>query len=109
MEHTNYMQKKTLKLLSKSKASVNSSVMTSTLLSSLLGDALSCDVVAMESGPVDAGWRLSDYLYVVVELYVWQAILLVVIVASSFTWMVHELYGYKASLKSWSELTAWTS
>ena len=104
-ENTNYLQKKTLKLLSKSKTGVNSNVMTLTLLSSLLGNALSCDVVAMDSGPVVAGWTLTDYAFGVVELYVWQLIVLLAVVVGSFTWMVCELNGYKASLKSWSELT----
>ena len=104
-ENTNYLQKKTLKLLSKSKTGVNSNVMTLTLLSSLLGNALGCDVVAMDSGPVVAGWTLTDYAFGVVELYVWQLIVLLAVVVGSFTWMVYELNGYKASLKSWSELT----
>ena len=104
-EHTNYMQKKTLRLLSQSKAGVNSNIMTLTLLSSLLGNALSCDVVAMDSTPVVAGWTLTDYLFVVVEIYTWQAVLLFVGVAGLFTWMVFELQGYKASMKSWSALT----
>ena len=100
-ENTNYLQKKTLKLLSKSKTGVNSNVMTLTLLSSLLGNALSCDVVAMDSGPMVTGWTLTDYAFGVVELYVWQLIVLLAVVVG----MVYELNGYKASLKSWSELT----
>ena len=100
-ENTNYLQKKTLKLLSKPKTGVNSNVMTLTLLSSLLGNALSCDVVAMDSGPVVTGWTLTDYAFGVVELYVWQLIVLLAVVVG----MVYELNGYKASLKSWSELT----
>eukprot|EP00434_Breviolum_minutum_P040749 symbB.v1.2.036227.t1/scaffold5065.1/size52819/1 len=104
-ENTNYLQNKTLKLLSKSNAGVNSNVMTLTLLSSLLGNALGCDVVAMESGPVVAGWTLTDYAFGVVELYVWQLIVLLAVVVGSFTWMVFELNGYKASLKSWRGLT----
>ncbi len=43
------MQKKALKMISHSKTGVSANVMTLTLLSSILGHALGCDVMAMEA------------------------------------------------------------
>ncbi len=39
------------------------------------------------------------------EIYLWPAILLILVVAGAFVWMVMEVIGYRAALKSWSELT----
>ena len=105
IEHTNFMQKKALRLLSQSKAGVNSHIMRLTLLSSFLGNALSCDLVAMDSEQVIDGWSLTGFPFIVVEVYLWQTILIFLVIAGIFTWFVFELIGYRAALKSWSELT----
>ena len=48
---------------------------------------------------------INDFLCVTVELYAWQVILLALMLAGVFLWMVCEVRGYQASLASWSSLT----
>ena len=45
-----------------------------------------------------------DYLFVPVELYVWQILALSSMIVVAFIWMAYEIRGYQASLKSWSAL-----
>ena len=82
--------------------------MTLTLLSTVLGDALGCDVMAMEA-IVDPSSSFTGYfmdlLFVQVQIYLWPAILLTVVAAGIIAWLVMEVIGYRAALKSWSELT----
>lgn len=67
-EHKNYAQKKALKLLSKGRCQPKCHDIDFTFEFS--ANALSCDVVAMDSGPVVAGWSLTDCVFIVVELIV---------------------------------------
>ncbi len=46
----------------------------------------------------------TDYLFVPVELYVWQ-ILVLSSMMIAFIWMTFEIRGYQPSLQSWSSLT----
>ena len=48
---------------------------------------------------------IIDYLFVPVELYVWQILELSLMMVVAFIWMTFEIRGYQASLKSWSSLT----
>ena len=108
IEHTNFMQKKALKMISHSKTGVSANVMTLTLLSSILGDALGCDEMAMEAS-VDFTNAFTGYfvdsLFMQVQIYLWPAILLTVVTAGIFAWLIMEVIGYRAALTSWSELT----
>ncbi len=46
----------------------------------------------------------TDYLFITVELYVSQVILLPLMIVVAFIWMTFEIRGYQASLKSWPSL-----
>ena len=48
---------------------------------------------------------ITEFLFVPVELYVWQILALSVMIVVAFIWMIYEIRGYQASLKSWSSLT----
>ncbi len=49
---------------------------------------------------------INEFLFMTVELYAWQLILLALMLAGVFLWMVFEIRGYQASLASWSSLTS---
>ena len=49
---------------------------------------------------------INEFLFVTVELYAWQVILLALMLAGVFLWMIFEIRGYQASLASWSSLTS---
>ena len=48
---------------------------------------------------------ITDFLFVPVELYAWQVLVLSLMMVVAFIWMTYEIRGYQASLKSWSSLT----
>ena len=50
------------------------------------------------------GSYFNGILFMTFELYLWQVILLAVMMAGAFLWMINEIRGYKASLASWSSL-----
>ena len=70
---------------------------------SVLPAVLAMDYVT--SSAVHFVGYVIDYLFVPVELYVWQILALSLMMVVAFIWMIYEIRGYQASLKSWSSLT----
>ena len=57
------------------------------------------------SSAVHFAGYVIDYLYVPVELYVWQILAMGLVMLTILVMVFFEVRGYRASLRSWSELT----